>query len=110
MAVGSQSVLRGIARAQRDSATLLLQILYREDRALATVVQYPVQDVQDAYDKAASDLPQGGIVCYFVLATEPALRRAEAAGVPYMRAYHGVHVSGAILRVPVSLWTESADA
>ncbi|MEW2311786.1 hypothetical protein AB0918_24620 [Streptomyces sp. NPDC006864] len=109
-AIGSQSVLRGIARAQRDSGALLLQILYREKRALATVVQYPVQDIQDAYDKAAQDMPPGDVVCYFVIATEPSLRRAEAAGVPYMRAYHGVHVSGAILRLPVSLWTESADA
>ncbi|PNG96565.1 hypothetical protein [Streptomyces malaysiensis] len=100
---------RGIARAQAESGTLLLQIVHRESRALATVVQHPCKDIQDAYDKAASDMPQGDIVCYFVLATEPALRRAEAAGVPYMRAYHGVHVSGAILRLPASLWTEQAD-
>ncbi|MGO4422405.1 hypothetical protein AB4Z54_27800, partial [Streptomyces sp. MCAF7] len=109
-AVGSQSVKRGIARAQAESGTLLLQILYREQRALATVVQYPVKDVQDAYDKAAQDMPAGDVVCYFVIATAEALRRAESAGVPYMRCFSNVAGTGAILRVPVSLWTERADA
>ncbi|MFE2293699.1 hypothetical protein [Streptomyces sp. NPDC059452] len=109
-AVGSQSLKRGIARAQAESGALLVQILYREKRALATVVQYPVKDVQDAYNKAASDLPQRENICYFVIATAEALQRAESAGVAYMRCFSNVAGAGAILRVPASLWTESADA
>lgn len=109
-AVGSQSVRRGIARMQAESGTLLLQFLYREKRSLATVIQYPVKDVQDAYDKAALEFQPRPHICYFILATAEALRRAEAGGVCYMRAFSEVPGAGAILRVPVSLWTESADA
>lgn len=107
-AVGTASVRRGIARAQAESGTLLLQFLYREKRALATVIQYPVRDVQDAYDKAALEFSPREHICYFIFATADALRRAESGGVPYMRAF--TEVPGAVLRVPASLWTEEADA
>jgi hypothetical protein len=93
---------------QAEEGVLLLQLVHREERALATVVQHPCRDVQDAYDKAALDLPPGEFVCYFVIATAEALRRAEAGGVCYMRAFSEVPGAGSILRVPVSLWTESS--
>lgn len=98
-AAGTASVHRGIARAQREEGVLLLQLVYREKRALATVVQYPFKDVQDAYAKA-NEMEAGEVVCYFIIATEPALRRAEAGGVAYMRVFSGVPGGGAVLRVP----------
>lgn len=106
-AVGTASVRRGIARMQAEEGALLLQLLYRESRALATVVQYPVRDVQDAYDKAASEFPPRPHICYFILATAEAVSRAESGGVAYMRAYSGEPGAGCILRVPASLWTEA---
>ena len=104
----------GIARMEAEAGVVLLQMLYREKRGKAVVAQYPFRDVQEAYDKAGSDMPPRPHICYFVLATAPALRRAEANGIAYMRCWTlpGSEASdtGAILRVPVSLWTETADA
>ncbi|MGW5568492.1 hypothetical protein ACWEWD_34440 [Streptomyces tendae] len=103
----------GIARMEAEEGVVLLQMLYREKRGKAVVAQYPFRDVQEAYDKAATEFQPRPHICYFIIATAPALRRAEANGVAYMRCWTlpgSATDTGAILRVPVSLWTESADA
>ncbi|MFM9543391.1 hypothetical protein ACKI1I_35800 [Streptomyces turgidiscabies] len=106
----SEPVMRGMRRMVQEDGVLLLQLLHRPARERAVVAQYPFRDLQEAYDKAASDIPQGRVVCYFVVATGSALRRAEAAGVAYMRMYADGADGGAILLVPHSLWTEADRA
>ncbi|WP_329332560.1 hypothetical protein OG866_06975 [Streptomyces sp. NBC_00663] len=109
--MGNPFLRNGIAGAQADGGVLLIQMVWREQRQKAVVVQRPFRDVQEAYDSAAGDLPPREHICYFVLATAAALSRAEDAGVCYMRCWSiGDDTAGAILRVPVSLWTETADA
>lgn len=105
-ALGQRSVRRGIARCLAEEGALLLQFVYRSSRRLATVVQYPVPGIAAAYDKAASDVPSGEVVCYFIVASAPALATADADGVPYMRTMRGPGYEGRsaeLLRVPVSL-------
>ncbi|MGQ4421890.1 hypothetical protein ACN6LL_007970 [Streptomyces violaceoruber] len=95
------------ARAQRNGECVLLQMVRLPKQGKAVVVQNPCADVADAYDKAASEPAPGTYVAYYVLATLAALLRAEANGVPYLRAYGDDH--GSILSVPVSLWTGGDD-
>ncbi|MFF1299985.1 MULTISPECIES: hypothetical protein [unclassified Streptomyces] len=106
----TQAVMNGIVRSVREEGVLLLQLVHRPQRERAVVVQYPFRDLQEAYDKAASDIPPRQHIAYFVIATGSALRRAEAAGVGYMRFYADGADGGAICQVPVSLWTGRADA
>lgn len=104
-AVGRAEVLRGIAWAQQTDACVLLQLVWMPKTDRVVAVQYPVTDVADAYEKAAGDMPPGTHVVYYVVATVAALRRAEANGIAYVRAYGDD--DGSILSVPVSLWTEA---
>lgn len=109
-AARSQAVMNGILRSVAEDGVLLLQLVHRPARERAVCVQYPFRDLQEAYDKAASDLPPRQHIAYFVIATGGALSRAESAGVGYMRFYSDGPAGGAICQVPVSLWTEKADA
>ncbi|GGQ10929.1 hypothetical protein GCM10010215_39960 [Streptomyces virginiae] len=107
-AARSEAGVRGMTRMVAEDGVLLLQLVHRPARERAVCVQHPFRDLQEAYDKAASDLPPRRHIAYFVVATAAALRRAEAAGVGYMRFYSDGPAGGAICQVPVSLWTESA--
>lgn len=104
-AVGTASVQRGIARAQANGEVLILQMLNGSRRKMATVVQYPVAGVQAAYDKLRDEMPPNERNVYVLITPAAALTQAESDGVPYMRAFSEVPGAGAILRVPVSLWT-----
>lgn len=101
-AVGRPEVQRGIVQAQQAGSAVLLQLVWQPEKNHVVAVQRPVKDVADAYAKAQADMPPGSHVVYFVVATVPALRRAEANGVAYVRAWGDD--AGSILSVPVSLW------
>lgn len=106
----TQGVMNGIQKAVSEEGVLLLQLILRPKRERAVCVQHPFRDLQEAYEKAAQDLSPRPHIAYFVVATGAALRRAESAGVAYMRFYSDGPGGGAICQVPVSIWTEQADA
>lgn len=108
--VRTDSVMRGVQGAVREDGVLLLQLVYRPEPLRAVCVQRPFKELQEAYAKAASDVPPSQNVAYFVIATGGALRRASRDGVGYMRFYSDGPGGGAICQVPVSLWTEASRA
>ncbi|MDX3522055.1 hypothetical protein [Streptomyces scabiei] len=107
---GTFAVQNGIARVIREQGVLILQFLYRSKRSRATVIQYPVASLADAYAKLAVEFPPRDHIAYYLIATAPALRAAEASGITYVRAFSGVPGGGAVLLAPADIWTEKADA
>ncbi|MDX3666960.1 hypothetical protein [Streptomyces europaeiscabiei] len=107
---GTRAVQDGIARMVSEQGVLILQFLYRSKRKTATAIQYPQPSLSAAYEKLRGELPPADHIAYYIIATESALRTAEANGVTYVRAFSGVAGAGAVLLAPSDIWTEQADA
>lgn len=106
---GTFAVQNGIARTVNEQGVLILQFLYRSKRQTATVCQYPQPSLSAAYAKLRVEFPPRPHIAYYLIATEAALRGAEAEGVTYVRAFDGVAGAGAVLLAPADLWTEATD-
>ena len=105
---GTFEMQNGIARTVREQGVLIVQFLYTSKRSRATVCQYPTASVSAAYAKLRDELfPPREHIAYYIIATEAALRAAEAEGTTYVRAFSEVAGGGAVLLAPADLWTES---
>ncbi|MGW5231794.1 hypothetical protein ACWEQU_05750 [Streptomyces nodosus] len=85
-ALQAQPVLNGVARCIEEERVVILQLVRRKTTNRVTVVQYPQPSVQAAYDRLKDDdMQPSDFVAYFIVASAPALLRAEVDGTPVMR-------------------------